>query len=66
MRSQLVPGDIPWITCEACEDVWCNIHRVHAGCCECPGIEDWKISPYDPVEDVSLIPEDYDWDGDEE
>lgn len=42
----LVPA---WEKCDACDDYFCNIHAVHAYDCQCPPIEDWPVSPYDPV-----------------
>ena len=37
-----------WVKCDHCEDYICTIHMSHAHECECPPIEEWEQSPYEP------------------
>lgn len=40
-----------WEPCPDCQDVYCNLHQMHAGECPCPEIDAWEAqldtNPYD-------------------
>ena len=38
-----------WITCNFCDEWWCNLHQAHVHDCDCPPLED--LLPVDPYED---------------
>lgn len=38
----------PWTECQDCGNYWCNLHDMHAHDCECPAVEEWERSPYEP------------------
>jgi len=41
-------GVIPWTKCGHCEGWLCWLHRMHVHDCQCPPVEDWEHSPYEP------------------
>lgn len=45
VRLCLTPS--AWMPCPCCEEWICTIHGEHAHDCECPGIEEWEILPYE-------------------
>ena len=48
----------PWVPCDCCDEYLCNIHMRHASECDCPSIDKWdetKWNPYDSIINAEIL-----------
>lgn len=41
-------GGPAWRHCECCDDWYCHVHDMHTFECDCPGIDEWIETGFDP------------------
>jgi predicted nucleic acid binding AN1-type Zn finger protein len=39
---------IVWEACDCCDEYLCNIHMLHASECDCPAIDAWAETEWNP------------------
>jgi hypothetical protein len=48
MRVQLLKNQVVWTRCDCCEEYLCAIHLRHASECDCPSIDKWAETEWNP------------------
>ena len=60
MKEQLLKDEIIWTECDCCEEYLCAIHLRHVSESDCPAIDKWAETEWNPYFDKAT-PDVCDW-----